>query len=92
MNSPVFNDPCQAAPPVLEDALGVIKSGVIPDPWNHFFNLIASVKFRILQDSFQHRKDLQVTWACVWRIWWVPKSGDVALPEFRYHIGSIMTH
>jgi hypothetical protein len=41
MNSPVFNDPCQAAPPVLEDALSIIKSGVIPDPWNQFFNLIA---------------------------------------------------
>jgi hypothetical protein len=89
--SSVLNDPCQTAHPVLEDARDVIKSEVIADPRHGFFDFIAWVELLLLQNSFQHTKELKITWTYVWRMGWVLKSGDVMLLGFQHHLGSIVT-
>jgi hypothetical protein len=48
MLSLMFNDPCKAAHPVVEDALNVLKSEVIPPHRNRLFNFVVRMKFAIL--------------------------------------------
>jgi hypothetical protein len=49
--SPILNNLCKMAHPVVEDALHFIESDPIPDLRNRFFNFITRVKLAIFQDS-----------------------------------------
>jgi hypothetical protein len=82
----MFNDPCKAAHSVVEDALNVLKSEVIPGHRVRRFNFLMRVEFAILYNSFQQTKEAKVTRDYIWRIRWVRQSENMMLLEFRRHL------
>jgi histone-lysine N-methyltransferase SETMAR len=59
----IFNDQCKASHPVVEDALNVLKSEVIPSHRNRLFNLVMRVKFATLDESwFSLNTDHELIW------------------------------
>jgi hypothetical protein len=62
----MFNNPCKAAHLVVEDALNVLNSEVIPRHRNRLFNFLMRMKNAILHNSFQQTKEPKVTRAYIW--------------------------
>jgi hypothetical protein len=78
----LLNDPGEAARPMAEDTVPVIKSAVIPRHRNRTFDFVSRGKLPILQDFFQYANEPNVTWASLWRIRWVRNSEKMMLLEF----------
>jgi hypothetical protein len=77
-----LNGSCETAHSVVDDALQVIESEVIPCQHNHPFNLIIQVKLSIFQACFQQAKEPKVTQTYVWWMGWVRQSWKMIVLEF----------
>jgi hypothetical protein len=59
---------------------------------NRVFAFVTRGTLLILRDFFQYANEPNVTWAYIWRIWWVWHSEKTVLPEFRHDFWSMMEH
>jgi hypothetical protein len=81
--STILNGPTKTARPVAEDALHVVKRGVISHLRNCHFDLATRRKLPILENSVQYPKEPTVRQGHVQRMRWVWHSEKMVLLEFR---------